>query len=151
MRNEEAVQSVKSLRTWQQALKNGKDRVHVVFGTKGGRPREALVPDKARVLTLINKAIEYADKHNGYLINRPSLHSAKDRYINVMRRIGGFIHEESNHGLRYAYAQDVEKYYLSQGLSQKEAYALTSMDLGHGDGRGDYIKRVYSQKGDIEE
>ncbi len=151
LRNEEAVQSVKSLRTWQQALKNGKDRVHVVFGTKGGRPREALVPDKARVLTLINKAIEYADKHNGYLINRPSLHSAKDRYINVMRRIGGFIHEESNHGLRYAYAQDVEKYYLSQGFSQKEAYALTSMDLGHGDGRGDYIKRVYSQKGDIEE
>ncbi|MFN7073946.1 DNA-binding protein, partial [Proteus mirabilis] len=49
------------------------------------------------------------------------------------------------------YAQDVEKYYLSQGFSQKEAYALTSMDLGHGDGRGDYIKRVYSQKGDIEE
>ncbi|MFN7050350.1 DNA-binding protein, partial [Proteus mirabilis] len=57
----------------------------------------------------------------------------------------------SNHGLRYAYAQDVEKYYLSQGVSPKEAYALTSMDLGHGDGRGDYIKRVYSQKGDVEE
>lgn len=148
LRNEEAVQSAKSLRTWQQALQNGKDRVHVVFGTKGGRPRETLVPNKDVVLPLINKAIEHSDKHNGHLIDRPSLHSAKDRYINVMRRIGGFVKEESNHGLRYAYAQDCEKYYLSQGYSQKETYALTSMDLGHGDGRGDYIKRVYSQKND---
>ncbi|EGT3611548.1 DNA-binding protein [Morganella morganii] len=151
LRNEEAVQSAKSLRTWQQALQSGKDRVHVVFGTKGGRPRETLVPDKTKLLPLINKALEYANKHNGRLIDRPSLHSAKDRYINVMRRIGGFVNEESNHGLRYAYAQDVEKYYKSRGYSQKEAYALTSMDLGHGDGRGDYIKRVYSQKGNTEE
>ena len=55
LRNEEAVQSVKSLRTWQQALKTVKI-AFMWFWDKRRRDREALVPDKARVLTLINKS-----------------------------------------------------------------------------------------------
>ncbi|EIQ7941507.1 DNA-binding protein, partial [Salmonella enterica subsp. enterica serovar Typhimurium] len=34
-------------------------------------------------------------------------------------------------------------YYEEQGLSHKEALAVTSTDLGHGDGRGIYIEQVY--------
>ncbi|OZR79729.1 hypothetical protein CIG41_25025 [Klebsiella pneumoniae] len=30
-------------------------------------------------------------------------------------------------------------------LSKKEAEALVSMDLGHGDGRGHYVARVYNK------
>ena len=35
-------------------------------------------------------------------------------------------------------------------MSDDEAKAMVSMDLGHGDGRGRYIERVYN-KPDIEE
>lgn len=33
--------------------------------------------------------------------------------------------------------------YARDGYSEKEAYALVSMSLGHGDGRGRYVKAVY--------
>ncbi|EDQ7954753.1 DNA-binding protein [Salmonella enterica] len=151
LRNEEAVQSVKSIKTWKQAILRGDDCVRVIFGTKGGRARDTRVVDKEKVLSAINNAISYAEKNNGKLIDKPSLQQALDRYINVMRRVGGLKYENSNHSLRYSYAQDAEKYYLQKGFSQKEASALTSIDLGHGDGRGDYIKRVYSQKGEGDE
>jgi len=146
LRNEEAVQSVKSIKTWQQALLRGDEKVKIVFGTKGGRPRETTAIHRERLLNTLERAVNYASQHNGKLIDKPNLHSAKDRYINVMRRIGGLVRRESNHGLRYAYAQDAEKYYQQKGFNQKEAQALVSMDLGHGDGRGDYVKRVYSKK-----
>lgn len=146
LRNEEAVQAAKSIKTWKQAILRGEDKVRVVFGTKGGRPRDTRIVDREKVISAINNAISHAEKHNGKLIDKPSLKQAMTRYINVMRRDGGLVSKESNHSLRYAYAQDAEAYYKSQGFSEKEAYALTSMDLGHGDGRGDYIKRVYSQK-----
>lgn len=151
LRNEEAIQAVKSIKTWKQAILRGDDRVRIIFGTKGGRARDTRVIDKEKVLSAINDAILCAEKNNGKLIDKPSLQQALDRYINVMRRVGGLKYENSNHALRYAYAQDAEKYYLSKGFTQKEASALTSIDLGHGDGRGDYIKRVYSQKGESEE
>ncbi|WP_079957452.1 integrase domain-containing protein, partial [Salmonella enterica] len=146
LRNEEAVQAAKSIKTWKQAILRGDERVRVIFGTKGGRARDTRVVDKEKVLSAINEAILCAEKNNGKLIDMPSLQQALDRYINIMRRVGGLKYENSNHSLRYAYAQDAEKYYISKGFTQKEASALTSIDLGHGDGRGDYIKRVYSQK-----
>lgn len=43
LRTEEAVQSAKSLKTWQQALARGDERLRIVFGTKGGRPRDTTV------------------------------------------------------------------------------------------------------------
>lgn len=49
------------------------------------------------------------------------------------------------HSLRYAWAQDAIRHYLAQGFSDKEALALTSMDLGHGDGRGRYVVQVYGR------
>ena len=53
--------------------------------------------------------------------------------------------------LRYAFSHDLMNYYLEQGYPEKEALAMTSMDLVHGDGRGHYIKTVYGKKGEDDE
>lgn len=52
----------------------------------------------------------------------------------------------SPHLLRYAWAQDAIRHYLSQGFSKKEAPAMTTMGLGHGDGRGRYVAQVYGRQ-----
>lgn len=142
LRTEETVQSAKSLKTWQQSLLSGNERVRVVFGTKGGRPRETTVFDREKVLTLLNKAITYCDDNNGKLINKPTLHTAIERYRNILRD-AGMTGENAPHSLRYAYAKDAVNFHVNNGMSRNEAEALVSMDLGHGDGRGRYIKQVY--------
>ncbi|MEG4682011.1 integrase domain-containing protein [Enterobacter cloacae] len=142
LRTEETVQSAKSLKTWQQSLLSGNERVRVVFGTKGGRPRETTVFDREKVLTLLNKAIAYCDDNNGKLINKPTLHTAIERYRNILRD-AGMTGENAPHSLRYAYAKDAVNFHVNNGMSRNEAEALVSMDLGHGDGRGRYIKQVY--------
>ncbi len=144
LRTEETVQSVKSLQTWKKALQNGDDKVRVVFGTKGGRPRDTTIINRAETINAINRAIDYSSKNNGKLIDKPSIHLAIERYRNIVRD-AGLVGEFAPHSLRYAYTQDVLKLHENNGYSQKEAEALASMDLGHGDGRGHYIARVYNK------
>ncbi|CAI0970622.1 integrase domain-containing protein [Serratia quinivorans] len=148
LRTEETVQSAKSLKTWRQSLINGGDRVRVVFGTKGGRSRDTTIFNREKVLSVLNTAIKYCDDHNGKLIDKPSLHAAIERYRNVVRE-AGMTGKDAPHSLRYAYSRDAVKHHVNAGMSREEAEALVSMDLGHGDGRGRYIKQVYF-KGDIE-
>lgn len=144
LRTEEAVQSVKSLRTWQRELLCGKDQVRVVFGTKGGRPRNTTVIDREKVISVISNALKIAHDRNGRLIDKPSLHMAIDRYRNMVKD-AGLIGKNAPHSLRYAYSQELTKHYIQKGFSQKEAEAMVSMDLGHGDGRGAYVARVYNK------
>lgn len=59
--------------------------MRVVFGSKGGRPRDASVFDKHKVVNLLNEAIRYIEQNNGKLIEKPTLHQALDRYHNVLR------------------------------------------------------------------
>lgn len=147
LRAEETVQSAKSINTWRKSLQAGENNVRVVFGTKGGRPRDATVFQKEKVLSLLNEAAHYAEGNNGKLIDKPSLHQALDRYHNVLRE-SGMTGVHSPHSLRYAYSQDAVNYHLGNGMSRKEAEALVSMDLGHGDGRGAYVARVYNRVDD---
>jgi integrase len=149
LRTEETVQSAKSLKTWRQTLLKGEERVRVVFGTKGGRPRETTVFVREKVLILLNKAISYCDGNNGKLINKPTLHSAIERYRNILRD-AGMTGKNAPHSLRYAYAKDAVNFHVNNGMSRNEAEALVSMDLGHGDGRGRYIKQVYFKE-DVDE
>lgn len=144
LRTEETVQSVKSLQTWKKALQNGDEKVRVVFGTKGGRPRDTTIINRAETIDAINRAIDYSSENNGKLIDKPSIHLAIERYRNIVRD-AGLVGEFAPHSLRYAYTQDVLKLHKNNGFSQKEAEALASMDLGHGDGRGHYIARVYNK------
>lgn len=144
LRTEETVQSAKSLRTWQKALFNGDEKIRVVFGTKGGRPRDTTVLDREATLSAINAALKYLKENNGKLIDKPSLHTAIERYRNVVRE-AGLTGKYAPHSLRYAYSVDVMNLHMKNGFSKEEAQALTSMDLGHGDGRGHYVARVYNK------
>lgn len=150
LRAEETVQSAKSLKTWRKSLEAGNDNVRVVFGSKGGRPRDATVFEKAKVVKILNEVIHYIEKNNGKLIDKPTLHQALDRYHNVLRE-SGMTGIHAPHSLRYAYSQDAVNHHLENGMSRKEAEALVSMDLGHGDGRGAYVARVYNRTVDPDE
>jgi hypothetical protein len=141
LRGEEAVQSSKSLGTWLRALKKG-DKIRVVFGTKGGRPRDTHLVHVERAKEVIQVAMKHVNKNGGWLINRPDLQTAMNRYSYVLRS-NGFTGQNSPHSMRYAYAHDRYNAYLKEGFSPQESLAMTSMDLGHGDGRGTYVKQVY--------
>lgn len=144
LRTEETIQSVKSLHTWKRSLEKGDTKVRIVFGTKGGRPRDTTIIRREETILAVNQAIIFAQNNNGKLINKPSLHLAIERYRNVVRD-AGLTGEFAPHSLRYAYTQDVIQLHISEGFSLKEAQALASMDLGHGDGRGHYIARIYNK------
>lgn len=149
LRNEEAVQSVKSLQTWKKSLDKGDDKLKVIFGTKGGRARMTTVVQPEKVKEAVEAALAYSREHNGKLIDKPGLKSSLDYYINVLRRDGGLKGGmETPHSFRYSYARDAMQYHLRHGFNDEESLALTSIDLGHGDGRGTYIKNVYYQSGD---
>lgn len=144
LRTEETVQSAKSLRTWHKALSNGDEKIRVVFGTKGGRPRDTTVLDREATLSAINAALKHLKDNHGKLIDKPSLHTAIERYRNVVRE-AGLTGKYAPHSLRYAYSVDVMNLHMKNGFSKEEAQALASMDLGHGDGRGHYVARVYNK------
>lgn len=144
LRTEETIQSVKSLKTWQKAIINNHEKLRVVFGTKGGRSRETTIINKEALLFVVNNAIKIAADNNGKLIDKPELHLAIERYRNIVRD-AGLVGKYAPHSLRYAYSQDATKLHQERGFSKKEAEALVSMDLGHGDGRGHYVARIYNK------
>lgn len=147
LRSQEAVQCASSLKTWEKQLERHQQTLTVVFGTKGGRPRETRIIDREAIQRAVKDALKVAEARNGRLIDKPDLKTTINFWRTQTTRLGLTGHY-SPHSLRYAWAQDAMRYYLSQGFSRSEARALTSMDLGHGDGRGRYVERVYTRKGD---
>lgn len=145
LRSQEAVQSVQSLKTWRQALERGDTRLTVVFGTKGGRPRETIILDAVAVRKALDNALAVAEDRHGRLVEKPDLKSAMKYWHSQASRLG-LTGVYSPHSLRYAWAQDAIRHYLAQGFGGKEALAMTAMDLGHGDGRGRYVAQVYGRK-----
>ncbi|MEG2264269.1 MAG: integrase domain-containing protein [Acinetobacter sp.] len=145
LRSQEAVQSAQSLNTWKQALARGGSRLTVVFGTKGGRPRETIILDAGAVRKAIDAALAVAGQRHGRLIDKPDLKTAMKYWHGQASRLG-LTGAYSPHSLRYAWAQEAIHYYLAQGSSEKEALAMTAMDLGHGDGRGRYVAQVYGRR-----
>ncbi|MDE9536721.1 integrase domain-containing protein [Xenorhabdus bovienii] len=142
LRTKEAVEAGKSLATWKKALENGHTSVRIVFGTKGGRPRQTVILDREA----LQYAIAYAEREqagrSGRLIDKPTITQAIDRYRYIVRS-AGLNGNKAPHSMRYHFAQQSGEYYKAQGFSEREALALVSMDLGHGDGRGRYIRQVY--------
>ena len=145
LRSQEAVQSSLSLKTWLKAIERGENRLKVVFGTKGGRPRYTTVLDTGAVRKALEKSLLVADRHNGRLIDKPDLKMALESWHKQVIKVG-LKGEFSPHSLRYAWAQDAIRHYLAQGFSEKESLALTATDLGHGDGRGRWVKQVYGYR-----
>lgn len=145
LRSQEAVQCCQSLKTWKQALERGETRLTVVFGTKGHRPRETIIQDTGAVKKALDNALSVAELRNGRLIDQPCLQKAMNYWRGALAE-AGLTGNYTPHSLRYAWAQDAIRHYLTQGFSDKEALALTSMDLGHGDGRGRYVVQVYGRR-----
>lgn len=144
LRGEEAVQSCKSLKTWKKQLELG-DRVRVIFGTKGGKARDTRVVSVEKALAAVDFGLDCIRESNGRLIDKPNLKVAMHRYSNLLRKTG-CKGEFSPHSLRYAFVVDRVNKYLEEGYSSEESFAMTSLDIGHGDGRGRYVKQIYYQR-----
>lgn len=146
LRSEELVQSAKSLVTWAKNLSTGKNSIRVIFGTKGGRPRDVTILPESRqtIINTVSFALGIAQKQGGLLIDKPDLKSALNRFHNQARSLG-LTGKNSPHSLRYAFACDQLRKYELHGYSREEALAAASCDLGHGDGRGWYVEHVYTK------
>ncbi|MEL7631343.1 integrase domain-containing protein [Pectobacterium aroidearum] len=147
LRTREAVQSYKSILSWKRALDSGQNSVRVIFGTKGGRPRDTVIIDREALRHAISYAENVMDKHNGKLIDRPDIQKAINTYRYHVRRVG-LSGEKSPHSMRYHFSREARDFYKERGFTEKEIFSQVSMDLGHGDGRGRYVKQVYFQSGD---
>jgi len=121
-------------------------RVTVVSGTKGGRRRETRAADAGKALEAVREALAVVAKRGGKLIDKPNLREAMTWYRNIVHRR---VTEEAGiqaHALRYAYACDMMRLYHREGFSERAMGALVSTDLGHGDGRGRYVWKVYTRR-----
>jgi site-specific recombinase XerD len=142
LRQREAIQSVDSLKTWQKAIERG-DSVRISHGTKGGRVRDTMPIDRDRALEAVKTAIEAAKENGGTLIPSKSLEGAARAYQRLCADVG-LKGELASHALRYTFAQEKMAQNLEYTFGDRaEALALTSLELGHGDGRGTYVDQVY--------
>ena len=147
LRAQEAVRSGPSLRMWEQQLLRG-EPIHVIAGTKGGRPRFTHPIERGAALEAVRFALGVLRRHNrADLFPQPSQKQAVKRYQNVWyNRLGpASLQGATSHSYRYDYAQDRMLQCLRVGMSKRDALALVAMDLGHGDGRGRYVRYVYAQ------
>ncbi|SQC20595.1 DNA-binding prophage protein [Klebsiella pneumoniae] len=142
LRNKEAIEACKSVSTWKRALESGQQSVRVIFGTKGGRPRDTLIVDRDDLRRAINYAEKVMKVQDGKLVDRPDIRKAMNTYRYHLRRVG-LVGDKSPHSMRYHFSQEAKSFYERQGYTEKEIFAQVSMDLGHGDGRGKYVRQVY--------
>ena len=144
LRGNEAIHAREdTLRRWERELQ-ADGRIAVLAGTKGGRPRTVDVSDRTSASAAILFALLVCTKQNGFLVVRANgspaggLKQARRIYHSWAHRNG-----VQPHSARYAFARDQLDGYLSRGFSAREALMAVSQDLGHGDGRGRWVKSVY--------
>ncbi len=138
--------SPEALKGWERALANPLTDgfVDIVRGTKGGRSRRCPPLDRARALEIVRRATALCDERRGVLIQKSSLGQAMSRYHYVVRQIG-MVGRSAPHSLRYAYATGHLERLKAAGATVAEAASAVSTYLGHGDGRGRWVVRVYGQ------
>lgn len=143
-RTEAVMADSRTLKKWAERIENGQ-RIEVVRGTKGGRPRDTMYPNTDRARAAVAAAIAVAKQNGGHIIKTGGLKESVKRLANVASAIG-LTGKNSLHSCRYAFACDRLDQLLGQGYTRHEAAILVSIDLGHGDGRGAYIEQVYSRR-----
>lgn len=141
LRAREAIQSPASLKSWEKALQAGQS-VQVMHGTKGGRGRWTGPVDQPKALEAVRAAQAVCKAQGGKLIESASLQGAARAYGRVCQEIG-LKGEHASHALRCMYAQERFLQHFERLGDRKEALSATSLDLGHGDGRGTYVAQVY--------
>ncbi|WP_334031701.1 integrase domain-containing protein [Burkholderia orbicola] len=147
LRAREAVESIKSLADWRRALSSsiGDGFVTIIHGTKGGKTRRSPPLDRRRAAELVERAIGLSNEYGGKLVRKPDLKRAMERYHYVVRKVG-MTDERAPHSLRYGYATEHLERQKAAGVSRREAAAGVSTWLGHGDGRGTWVERVYGRE-----
>lgn len=135
---------VQTLARWQRELQE-RGFVRVISGTKGGRPRDVRPAQIERALAAVQSARALLEASGQrYLLTRTDgavargLKQAIGIYRNVCYRAC-----IQSHSARYAFAHERIQAYRDEGFGEREARAATSLDLGHGDGRGRYVASVY--------
>lgn len=148
LREVEAIRGgqMETLARWQRELQEH-GSVRVIAGTKGARPRDVHPAQVDRALAAVQRARTLLEASGQrYLLTRADgtvtrdLEQAIGVYRNVCYRAG-----IQSHSARYAFAQERMQAYRDEGISEREARAATSLDLGHGDGRGRYVASVYAR------
>lgn len=147
LREAEAIRggNPETLARWLRELQ-ARSYVRVIEGTKGGHARDVHPADLARARTAIERAQATlrASSHR-YLVTRADGTAAAGQrqalgiYRNLCHRAG-----IQSHAARYGFAQERMQAYRNDSLSEREARIATSLDLGHGDGRGRYVASVYA-------
>jgi hypothetical protein len=145
------IESHRSLKQWETGLARGQSFITVRHGTKGGRVRDTFIPlpYRDRALTAVRAALEVMTGRR-YLVNAPTDRAAKQQVHGRFAALG-LKGTDSGHALRRAFCRDNYEHYLGEGYSVKEALALCSRDLGHGEGRGrwiwnNYLRATYEQQ-----
>ena len=154
LRQKEAVMSGDSLKEWARELAKIDSReqgayLKIIDGTKGGRPRYTFIEPKQ--IESVSKAVldaQNSPAKNGSVIDSANLKDALKRYSNCLYRLG-FRGDDSGHGLRRSFAQKQYVYYRETGLDERLALKRLSQDLGHGDGRGTWVKNNYLVGGSV--
>lgn len=142
LRIREAITSPKSLVMWLKALEKGSDFIDLIFGSKGGRPRRTRVFNKEEAIDLIKRCIKYVNSNGGWLINRETREKALEFVYYSARKIN-LTGEISPHSFRYAFTHRQFDQYLDLGFEEEIALAFLAEDLGHGNGRKTWVRRVY--------
>ena len=112
-------------------------------GTKGGRKRVIQIrPNRVeKAIALIHEIHDYQQAHK-FLIQADSLKQALSKYAHQMQKLG-LTGENSGHSLRryFAFVQFCD--YLGEGYTEAQALSRLAEDLGHGEGRAQWVKTVY--------
>ena len=152
LRGLEAVMSTSALMKFAKEARDMADgsisEIDIFDGTKGGRPRQTTVILEFAHLTLeaIAGALEFATENRGYLIWSDSggLKGARSLYHRIARRVG-LVGKFAPHSLRYRYVVDKLTELHQLGVPAGEAERLAAGWLGHGSGRGRWVRMVYGQ------
>lgn len=106
-----------------------------LFGTKGGKPRDTTVVDREKTLQAVNHALKIAMNNNGKLVDKPNLHSAIDRYRNIVKD-AGLTGKISPHSLRYAYSARRRNIICREVLAKRKPKRWFLWIWGTGTGAG---------------
>lgn len=145
LRGMEAIRSRDSLETWLKQIE-ANQAISVTFGTKTGKPRMVMIHPKnipwARLA--IHAAFDHTASQRSPLIQAGTLKQAVRRYRYSCEKLG-LVGKYAPHSLRYRYAVELLEYHREQGYSERESLARVAMSLGHGNGRGRWVKMVYAR------
>lgn len=146
LRGQEAVMAG-NIQEWKLKLQNhNPDRalfLLITVGTKGGRPRDIFIHPLhiEEVKNVIERVCEYLQAHK-HLIEADGLQKAMSNYHNEMTKLE-MVSDDSGHGLRRLFAWNQYQDYLVSGLSEEASLSRLAQDLGHGEGRGRWVKNSY--------